>query len=142
MHSSFQITGSHERGGQVDVAVDEVQLQPDGVPVVLESLGQLPPLLVHVAQVRVRLGQHGVLLDGQHAEVGRFVHPAALEVDGAEEQQDAGVGRVLLPQLHAVPLCIVVVARLVFPVRQLRQTWQEKNSCFSRQIQSEMGWKR
>jgi hypothetical protein len=31
---------------------------------------------------------------------------------------------------------------LVFPVRQLRQTWQEKNSCFSRQIQSEMGWKR
>ncbi len=38
--------------------------------VVLQRLLQLPALLVHVAQVGVGLGQQGVLLDGQGAEVG------------------------------------------------------------------------
>ena len=42
-------------------------------------------------------------------------------MDGGEQEQDARVVRLLAPQLHAVPLGVLVVARLVLPVRQLRQ---------------------
>ena len=39
------------------------------VPVVFECLLQLPTLPVDIAEVGVGLGQQGVLLDGQGAEV-------------------------------------------------------------------------
>ena len=45
----------------------------------------------------------------------------ALKVNGGEEEEDAGVGRVLPPQLHAVLLGVLVVPRLVLGVGQLRQ---------------------
>ena len=45
----------------------------------------------------------------------------ALKVYGGEEQEDAGVGRVLPPELHAVLLGVLVVAGLVLGVRQLGQ---------------------
>jgi hypothetical protein len=46
----------------------------------------------------------------------------ALKVNGGQEEEDARVGRVLSPQLHAVLLGVLVVARLVLGVRQLGQT--------------------
>ncbi len=52
-----------------------------------------------------------------------FVSPA-LEVYGREEEEDAGVGRVLPPELHAVLLGVVVVATLVLGVSQLCQTYR------------------
>ena len=70
LDGSLHLPGGHLRGRQVDVSVDEVRLEPDGVSIVLQGLLQLAALLEHVAQVGVGLGQVGVLLDGQAAEVG------------------------------------------------------------------------
>lgn len=107
LYGPLHVAGGHKGGCQVDVAVDEVGLQPDGVLVVLEGLLQLAALLVHVAQVGVGLRQERVLLDGQSAEVRRpkqrsefltklassraqlghlLVVLPALEVDGGEEK--------------------------------------------------------
>ena len=45
----------------------------------------------------------------------------ALKVYRGEEEEDARVGRVLPPQLHAVLLRVLVVPGLVLRVRQFRQ---------------------
>ena len=71
LHGLLHVAGGHKGGGQVDVSVDEVRLQLNRVLVVSQGLFQLASLLVHIAQVRVGLGQQWVLLDGQLTEVGR-----------------------------------------------------------------------
>ena len=53
--------------------------------------------------------------------INSLVISPALKVYGGEEQEDAGVGRVLPPELHAVLLGVLVVAGLVLGVRQLGQ---------------------
>jgi hypothetical protein len=61
LHGALHVAGRHQRRRQVDVAVDEVWLEADGVPVVVQSLLQLALLLVDVAEVGVGLGQQRVL---------------------------------------------------------------------------------
>ena len=71
LHGALHVASSHQGGGQVDVAVDEVGLEADRVPVVVERLLQLTSLFKHVPKVGVGLGQQRVLLDGKGGEVGR-----------------------------------------------------------------------
>ena len=70
LNCSLHISGRDQSRRQVDVPVDEVRLESDGVSVVVESLLKLAALLKDVAQVGVSLGEEGVLFDGQSAEVG------------------------------------------------------------------------
>lgn len=56
------------------------------------------------------------------------VQAAALEVDGGEEQQHPRVVGLLPPQLHAVALRRLEVARLVLTVGQLRQPLEGKHT--------------
>ena len=74
LHGVLEIAGGHECGGQVDVSVDEVGLQADRALVQAERVRQLPALLVHVAQVRVRLGQMGIRADRVPTIVRRPAH--------------------------------------------------------------------
>ncbi len=61
---SLHIAGCNQGRGQIDVAIDEVGLQGDGMSVILQGFLKLSSFLVYIAQVRVRLGQHGILLNG------------------------------------------------------------------------------
>lgn len=54
---------------------------------------------------------------------------SALEVNGAEEEEDTGVGRVLSPQLHTMSFGALVVTRLVLAVRQFCQTLEGGRDC-------------
>ena len=67
----------------------------DSTPVVIQGLLQLALLLVHVAEVGVGLGQQGVLLDGQGAEVRRLVIFPALEMYRTQEQENPSICRIL-----------------------------------------------
>ena len=67
----------------------------DSTPVVIQGLLQLALLLVHVAEVGVGLGQQGVLLDGQGAEVRRLVIFPALEMYRTQKQENPSICRIL-----------------------------------------------
>ena len=112
LDSSLHVTGSHQGSSKVDVSINEVGLQSDRVSIVVQRLLQLTTLLEHIAQVGVRLGQHGVLLDGQGGEVGWLFISPTLKMNGGQEEQDSGVGGILSPQLHRVLLCILIIPRL------------------------------
>ena len=67
----------------------------DSTPVVIQGLLQLALLLVHIAEVGVGLGQQGVLLDGQGAEVRRLVIFPALEMYRTQKQENPSICRIL-----------------------------------------------
>lgn len=71
LNGLLDVTGGHQGCCQVDVAIDEVRLQSDGMAVVLERLLQLVLFFVNVAKVAVRFGQQRILLDGKRTEVSR-----------------------------------------------------------------------
>ena len=78
----MELTSSHLGCSEVDVAVNKLWLQADSVFVVVQGLLELTPLLVDISEIGVGLGKDWVLLDGQGTELGRFVEPATLEVNG------------------------------------------------------------
>lgn len=71
LHSTFHVSCCNQSRCQVDISIDEVRLEAQRVAIMLNRLLQLTTLLKHIAQVGVGLSKHGILLDGQCAEVSR-----------------------------------------------------------------------
>lgn len=51
LHCLLHVTGSNQSSSQVDVAVNKIGLQTNGMPIIFKGFLQLSFLLVYIAQV-------------------------------------------------------------------------------------------